>query len=95
MDIYVEKKISFEKIGPFILLVVIILGIFFVFKYFTKNTGTESFTVTLPVPNIDYSFLTSPDFEALEPFPDYPSFREDEGVTATPGRTNPFTPISQ
>lgn len=95
MDIYVEKKLSFEKIGPFILLIVMIVGIFFLFKFFTKNTETESLAGTLPVPNIDYSFLTSPAFEALESFPDYPSFREDEGTAVTPGRANPFAPISQ
>jgi hypothetical protein len=93
MDIYVEKKLNFEKIWPVLLLIIILVAAFFVIKYFTKNQEIEPSTTILATPNIDYSFLTSPAFEALESFPDYPSFQEDEGTSITPGRVNPFAPL--
>ena len=95
MDIYVEKKLNFGKIGPVILLIIILVAAFFVFKFFTKPKETGPSTTILATPNIDYSFLTSPAFEALESFPDYPSFQEDEGTSIIPGRANPFAPLSQ
>ncbi|MDD5569285.1 MAG: hypothetical protein PHG23_02640 [Candidatus Pacebacteria bacterium] len=46
---------------------------------------------TRPI-NIDYEFLKSAKFEALETFPSYPDFQPSTGEGVPAGRANPFLP---
>lgn len=87
MDIYVEKKFSAEKLVPIVLLLVIAVVIFFAFKFFTKEEEISETLVPLATPNIDYTFLISDEFNALEVFP----VVIDPGTPVTPGKVNPFS----
>lgn len=87
MDIYVEKKFSAEKLIPIVLLLIIAVVIFFAFKFFTKKQEIDQNLVPLPTPSIDYTFLTSDQFNALEKFP----VVFDPGPPVTPGKNNPFS----
>jgi hypothetical protein len=93
MDIYVEKKFNIEKLTPFILLIVIGIVIFFAFKLFNKEEAVEYVLTPLATPNINYEFLTSSEFDALDKFPQYTIFVPGESIT--PGRANPFSPVSK
>ena len=94
MEIYVEKKFSFNKLIPIALLIVMIIIIVFVVRFVTKKEESFSFQPSpVPVPQINYEFLSSPEFTSLEVFPQYSIFIPGESVT--PGRPNPFAPISK
>jgi hypothetical protein len=93
MDIYIEKKLNIQKLIPFILLIVIAIIIFIAFRLLTQKQEVTFNLTPLPVPVIDYAFLTSPEFEALDVFPQYTIFIPTE--TVTPGRSNPFSPLSK
>jgi len=87
MDIYVEKKFSMEKLIPIVLLLVIAVIIFFAFKFFTEKQEVIQTLTPLPTPKIDYTFLISDEFNALEKFP----VVIDPGPPVTPGKVNPFS----
>ncbi len=90
-----EKKLNLNKLAPLLILLLLIVAVFFGFKYFTKPQATGSSSAVYSVPSIDFDFLTSSELEGLEPFPVYPSFQEDDATSITPGRVNPFAPLSR
>ncbi|MDD5639571.1 MAG: hypothetical protein PHR47_02075 [Candidatus Pacebacteria bacterium] len=55
--------------------------------------NNEPYTISQD-PDIKFDFLNSEDFNNLEEFPDYPSFKEDDELNVGPARPNPFIPIS-
>jgi len=87
MDIYVEKKFSAEKLIPFVLFLIIALVIFMAFKFFTKKQEVSETLTPLATPKIDYTFLISDEFNALEKFP----VVFEPGPSVTPGKVNPFS----
>jgi hypothetical protein len=99
-----DSSSAFEtaKSKPILLVGGILVLIAIGFYFFNKNSPSVSFlpqTQSTPVNmsaiNIDFTFLNSPEFEALESFPDYPDFRESTGTGTIPaGRVNPFLPPS-
>lgn len=93
MDIYVEKKFSMEKLIPFIMLVIIGVIIFFVFRFLNNKEEIVINSTPIPTPQVNYDFLVSPEFNSLEIFPQYSIFVPGESVT--PGRSNPFAPVSK
>ena len=93
MDIYVEKKFSIEKIIPFILLIIIAVIIFLIFRFLNTKEEAVINSTPIPTPQVNYDFLASPEFNALEVFPQYSIFVPGESVT--PGRSNPFAPVSK
>ncbi len=90
MDIYVEKKFGTEKIIPIVLLIVILVIIFYVFQFLNKKEQIDVNLNPLPVPSIDYEFLTK--IDSLESFPQYTIFIPAEGPIGT-ARSNPFAPL--
>lgn len=93
MDIYVEKKFSMDKLIPFIMLATIGVIIFFVFRFLNTKEEIIINSPPIPTPQVNYDFLTSPEFNSLEVFPQYSIFIPGESVT--PGRSNPFVPVSK
>jgi hypothetical protein len=87
MDIYVEKKFSAEKLIPVAMILVIIIIVFFAFKFFTTKQEASYTLTPLPVPKIDYTFLISDEFNALDPF----SVVIEPGTILPPGKSNPFS----
>ncbi|HPD19771.1 MAG TPA: hypothetical protein PLV95_00845 [Candidatus Pacearchaeota archaeon] len=95
MESNIDEKLNINKIAPWLVLLLLVVAVFFGFKYFTKPQETGSSSAVYSVPNIDFNFLTSPQLEELEPFPVYPSFQEDDASSIISGRANPFAPLSR
>lgn len=90
-----EKNLNLNKLAPVLILLLLVAAVFFGFKYFTKPQATGPSSTIYSIPNIDFDFLTSSELEELESFPVYPSFQEDDATSITPGRANPFAPLSR
>lgn len=87
-----------------IFIVILLIAISGAAFYYFNQQLTSSITTMLNAsdvnfeisaePKIDFDFLTSAEFENLESFPDYPSFKENEAIQVQVGRSNPFLPYN-
>jgi hypothetical protein len=103
MDILQSKNNNNEtkQTRPIFLIVLLVLLVAFAAYWYSKKNPSLLPSNLIKQPGlvslnksieIDFGFLRSPEFQALEQFPDYPAFRPATGNEVTPGRVNPFIP---
>ncbi len=99
-----KTEINAPSSQPIVMVIIIIALSAACFYYFNQQIKESIQTMLIdssdiifeipPVPKIDFAFLKSDEFNELERFPDYDSFKPSESISSIQvGRSNPFVPF--